>query len=163
MMKSITYFPLYHFYFKYIGLLVSLVGLGLLLLVSPQYQLLVYIGLLIAVFSKEKTESEFTVSVRAEVFKSVFGFTISFFIAMHLTEVFSEGFAVEMTPFFYIGLPLLLYLLVFYLTLILKINVDSSQDLSENLSKQRRLYFIWFFIILIISGVFMLKMLHVIG
>ncbi len=162
-MKRITYFPLYHFYLKYVGLLVSLVGLGLILLVSPQYQLLFYTGLLIAVFSKEKTESEFTESIRAEVFKSVFGFTISFFIALHLTEVFSEGFTVEMTPFLYIGLPLLLYLLVFYLTLVLKINVDSSRDLAENFSKHRRFYIIWLIIILIISGVFMLKMLHVIG
>lgn len=163
MMKSITYFPLYHFYFKSIGLLASLVGLGLILVVNPQYQFLFYIGLLIAVFSKERTEAEFTGQIRAEVFKSVFGFTISFFIALHLTEVISKSFTVVMTPFLYIGLPLLLYLLVFYLTLVLKINVDSSQDLAENLSKHRRFYLIWFLIILIIAGVFMLKMLHVIG
>lgn len=158
-MKRITYLPLYHFYFKYIGLLLCLIGLGLFLLVNPQYQVLSYIGLLISVFSKEKSESEFTESIRAEVFKSVFGFTISFAIALQLTEVFSKSFSVVMTPFLIIGLPLLLYLLMFYITLVFKINVNSTQDLAENLKNHQQFYLIWFFIILAIAGVFIVKIL----
>ncbi len=158
-MKRITYLPLYHFYFKYIGLLLCLIGLGLFLLVNPQYQVLSYIGLLITVFSKEKTESEFTESIRAEVFKSVFGFTISLAIALQLTEVFSKSFSVVMTPFLIIGLPLLLYLLMFYITLVLKIKVNSTQDLAENLKNHQQFYLILFFIILVIAGVFIVKIL----
>lgn len=139
--------------------MLCLVGLGLLLLVNPQYQLLSYIGLLVMVFSKEKSESEFTGSVRAEIFKSVFAFTISLAIALQLTEVFSESFTVVITPFLIIGLPLLLYLLLFYLTLIFKINVNSSQDLAENLRNHRRLYVIWFFIILAIAGLLIVRIL----
>ena len=157
-MKRITYFPLYHFYFKYLGLLLCLVGLGLLLLVNPQYQLLSYAGLLVMVFSKEKSESEFTGSVRAEIFKSVFGFTISLAIALQLTEVFSESFTVVMTPFLIIGLPLLLYLLLFNISLILRINVNSSQGLGENLKNHRRFYMIWFLIILAITGMFLIRL-----
>ena len=158
-MKRITYLPLYHFYFKYIGLLLCLIGLGLFLLVNPQYQVLSYIGLLITVFSKEKSESEFTESIRAEVFKSVFGFTISLAIALQLTELFSKSFSVVMTPFLIIGLPLLLYLLMFYITLVLKIKVNSTQDLAENLKNHQQFYLILFFIILAIAGVFIVKIL----
>lgn len=158
-MKRITYLPLYHFYFKYFGLLVCLIGLGLFLLVNPQYQLLLYIGLLIIVFSKEKTESEFTEQIRAEVFKSVFGFTISLAIALHLTEVFSENFTIEVTPFLCIGLPLLLYLLVFYITHIFRINMNSSQDLVQNLRSHRLFYIIWFLIILTILSLLIIKSL----
>ncbi|MEN8227753.1 MAG: hypothetical protein ABFS38_06320 [Bacteroidota bacterium] len=157
-MKSITYLPLYHYYFKYLGLLLCLVGLGLLLLVNPQYQLLSYIGLLIIVFSKEKSESDFTEAIRAEVFKSVFGFTISLAIALQLTELFSESFTVVITPFLIIGLPLLLYLLMFYITLIIKININSDQDLAENLKNHRRFYLIWFIIILAIAVLFIVRL-----
>ncbi len=156
-MKRITYLPLYHYYFKYFGLLVCLIGLGLFLFMNPQYQLLLYIGLLIIVFSKEKTESELTEQIRAEVFKSVFGFTIAFAIALHLTEVFSESFTVEMTPFLYIGLPLLLYLLVFYITHIFRININSSQDLVQNLRSHRLFYIIWFLIILTILSLLIIR------
>ena len=158
-MKRITYLPLYHFYFKYLGLLLCLAGLGLFLLVNPQYQLLSYIGLLVIVFSKEKSESDFTESIRAEVFKSVFGFTISLAIALQLTEAFSKSFTVVMTPFLIIGLPLLLYLLTFYITLVLKIKVNSTQDLAENLKNHQQYYLILFFIILAIAGVFIVKIL----
>jgi len=158
-MKSFTYLPMYHHYLKYAGLLVSLVGLGLSFFLDPQYQLLFYVGLLIIVFSKEKSESEFIESIRAEVFKFVFGFTISLAIALQLTEVFSKTFTVVMTPFLIIGLPLILYLIVFYMTLVFKINVNSSQDLTENLKNHRRFYFIWFLLILAITVVFIVRIL----
>ncbi len=158
-MKRITYLPLYHFYFKYLGLLLCLVGLGLLLLVNPQYQLLSYTGLLVLVFSKEKTESEIVESIRAEVFKTTFGFSISLAIALYITEVFSNNFTFAVTPFIIIGFPLLLYLLLFNITFILRINVNSSQDLGENLKNHRRFYIIWFFIILAITGLFIVRIL----
>ena len=161
-MKSITFFPLYHHYFKYVGLLFSLIGLALVLFLDPHYELLLYSGLLIMVFSKEKNESEASGLIRSEVFKTVFGFTLSLAIALHITKVLSESFEFEMTVFLGIGLPLLLYLLIFYIVSIFRIKVDSSQDFAENLKNHRRFYFIWFIIAVAISGVLILKITNVI-
>lgn len=159
-MKTFTYIPLYHFYFKYLGLLLSLVGTGLLFFVNPVYQMMLYAGLLIMVFSKEKSENEEIASVRAEVFKTTFGFTIALSLALHLTEVISDDFVLEMSPIRSIGLPLLFYLALFYLSLMLKINVDSSQSLSENLRHHRRFYVIIFICILITTCLLIIGIYH---
>lgn len=156
-MKSISYFPLYHSKFKYLGLVLCLVGLVLFLLINPQYQMLSYIGLLIAVFSKESVESEIIESIRAEVFKTVFGFTISLTIALYITEGLSKSFTFYVTPFLIVGLPLLLYLLIFNLTLAFKIKVDSSHDLATNFKNHRHLYLVWIVIILAITSVLVLR------
>ncbi len=158
-MKSITFLPLYHSTFKYLGLGICLVGLGLIFLVNPHYQLLSYAGLIMMVFSKEKVESELIRSIRAEVFKSVFGLTISLVLALYITEVLSKSFTFQVTPFISIGMPLLLYLLVFYFTLILKINVDSGQDFATNFKNHRRFYGVWFLILIAVTGVFIVRLL----
>lgn len=156
-MRSITLFPFSHHLFKQIGLAIALAGLVLFMLLSPPFQLLFYSGLVIMVFSKEKQESEVTERARAESFKSVFGYTICLFIALHLTEELSDGFIPEVGPFLYIGLPLLLYLLLFHTILLIKINVNSSQDLVENFRNYKRFYIIWFTITLLLSTLFILR------
>ena len=67
-MKRITYFPLTHHYFKYAGLLMSLVGLGLALFKDPRFELLLYTGLLVVAYSRERNESATTQQIRSEVF-----------------------------------------------------------------------------------------------
>lgn len=159
-MKSIAYIPLYHSYFKYIGLMASLAGSGLFLFRDPAYQFLIYAGNLIIIYSRERKESLFTGQVRAEVFKSVFGFTLSMDTALCLTELWSEGFTIHWTPFLVIGLPTCLYLSAFYLTLLLRIRVNSSQDLHRNLVSHRRIYLVWTLVILGISGVLVFRLLN---
>ena len=161
-MKSITFFPFTHYYFKFAGLLLSLIGLVLSLFLNPDYELLLYSGLLIMVFSREKYESELTGYIRSEVFKTVFGFTLSLAIALHITEVMSEGFELEMTAFMVIGLPLILYLLLFYMVSIFRIKVDSSLDVSQNLKNHRDLYLVWFLITLVLAIAIILKITNVI-
>jgi hypothetical protein len=149
-MKSITFFPLSHHLVKQAGLAIAVAGLVLSVLCSPPFQLLFYSGLLLMVFSREKHESELSKEARAESFKTVFGYIISLFIALHLTAELSDGFNPEPGPFLYIGLPLLLYLLLFHFILLIKINVNSSQNLTENIKKHKRFYIIWFSITLLL-------------
>jgi hypothetical protein len=156
-MKSVTYFPLSPHGFKYVGIVMALSGLGLYLFQNQQYQLLLYTGLLVMVFSRERHESSFVAAIRGEVFKSVFGFTISLTIALHLTALLSEGFSADLPPLYYIGFPLLLYLILFNISLMLKVEVDSSLDFVENLKIHRRPYVVWALIVLVISLVLILR------
>ncbi|MCD4711070.1 MAG: hypothetical protein K8R52_09500 [Bacteroidales bacterium] len=156
-MRSITLFPFSHHLFKQIGLAIALAGLVLFMLLSPPFQLLFYSGLVLMVFSREKHESETIQKARAESFKSVFGFTICLFIALHLTGVLSDGFIPDIGPFLCIGLPLLLYLLLFHTILLIKININSSLNLVENIRNHKRFYIIWFTITLLLSTLYILR------
>ena len=158
-MKSITFFPLSPYYFKYIGLVLTLLGLGLVLFLTPQFELLLYAGLLIIVYSKEKDESETSSLIRNEAFKSAFGIILSMAIALFSTVALTDSYVYVVTPFLYIGLPLLLYLLIFNIISILKINVNSYQDLSQNFRYHRRFYIIWLALIITIFCVLVLKIL----
>ena len=156
-MKKITYFPLSPYPVKYLGGVISLAGVLLFLFLHPDYQLLLYAGLLLVAYSRERNDTEYIAQVRAEVFKSVFGFMLSLTIALHLTEMISEGFTAEMPLFYYVGLPLLLYLMLFYGTLLLKAEVDSSLDVVQNLKLHRRLYSWWLLIAVLVTLVLVLR------
>ncbi len=156
-MKKITYFPLSPYPVKYLGWLMSLAGLLLFLFLQSGYQLLLYAGLLLVAYSKERNDTAYVSQVRAEAFKSVFGFMVSLTIALNLTEQLSSGFEAEMPLFYYVGLPLLLYLILFYGTLLLKAEVDSSLDVAENLRLHRRLYTWWLLIAVAVSVVLVLR------
>ncbi|MGW8317192.1 MAG: hypothetical protein ACWGNV_16465 [Bacteroidales bacterium] len=150
-MRKITYFPLLSYPVKYLGGLMALSGLLLFLFLQPDYQILLYTGLLLVVFSRERNDSEYISQVRSELFKTVFGFMLSVTIALHLTEIVSEGFEAEMPPFYYMGVPLLLYLILFYGTLLFRIEVDSSLDVVRNLKLHRRLYSWWLVIAIVVA------------
>ncbi len=158
-MKQIAYVPLYHFRFKYVGLLTSFAGLALFLFKDPRYQLLIYAGSLVIIFSRERNETEFTALARAEVFKSVFGLSLSLAIALCMTEIFSVEFSLQWTPFLVIGLPIFLYMLMFYITLAFKIRVESSQEVIQNLRIHRRFYLFWILITLVVLGLLLIKFL----
>ena len=74
----------------------SLAGLLLFLFLQSGYQLLLYAGLLLVAYSKERNDTAYVSEVRAEAFKSVFGFMVSLTIALNLTELLSAGFEAEM-------------------------------------------------------------------
>jgi hypothetical protein len=161
-MKQVTFFPLSPYYFKYIGLATGLGGLLLMILLDVQFQLLLYTGLLIMVFSRERNDTEYVASVRAEVFKSVFGFTLSLTLALHLTEWLSEGFDADLPTLYLIGFPLLLYLLLFYGTLVSKTEVNSSVDFAGNLKKYPWVYVPWLFIAVAVTLAWLLRITGVI-
>jgi cytochrome c biogenesis protein CcdA len=145
-----------------VGALLSLAGLLLCLLLDPRFQYLLYFGLVLVVFSKEKTESEIVSSVRAEVFKSVFGFTLSFSIALHLTEQITKGFSADLPAAYEIGFPLLLYLVLFYGSLIFRVEVDSSMDFVGNMRNHRRLLIPLALLVMVITVVLVLRYMGVI-
>ena len=155
-MKPITYFPLYNYYFKYLGLILSLLGLTLFLVSDSEFEILIYLGLLIIAFAKEKTESQYTVNARNEVFKSIFGFYLSLMITLNIVQFITSDFLFQPGTLIYIGLPLILYLMVFYISLIFKVNLDSSVDLSENIGSHRILYIIMVLAIILISSVYLI-------
>ncbi len=161
-MKQVTLFPLSPFSFKYVGAAISVAGIMLMIFLGPGYQLLLYAGLMILVFSKERKESAYVASVRAEVFKSVFGFTLTLTIALHITEWLSEGFVTDLPPVYLIGFPLLLYLILFYGLLILRVEVDSSRDFTENLHAHPRLYLPWLLIAIAVTLYLLLRLLEVV-
>ena len=161
-MKSITLFPLSPYYFKYMGAFVCLTGLVLAALLNPNFELMFYAGLLILVYTKEREESETTRQIRSEVFKMVFGYTLSLGLALQITDAISDGFNFEPGVFLVIGVPLILYLLVFYLVSIFRIPVDSSMDIRQNMKNHRLLYISWLLIMLAIGGIFLLVKLDVI-
>ena len=158
-MKQIAYVPLYHFRFKYVGLLASFAGLALFLFKDPRYQLLIYAGSLVIIFSRERIESEHTALARAESFKSAFGLSLSLAIALSVTELLSVGFSLHWTPFLIIGLPIFLYMVLFYITLAFKIRVESSQEVIQNLRIHRRFYLFWFLMVLGVLGLLMIRFL----
>lgn len=161
-MRKITYFPLSPYPVKYLGWTMTLAGVLLFLILHPDYQLLLYAGLLLVAYSRERNDTEYIAQVRAECFKSVFGFMLSLTLALHLTELLSEGFVAEMPLFYYVGLPLLLYLMLFFGTLLLKAEVDSSLDVIENLKHHRRLYRWWLLIAAAVTLVLLLRWAHLI-
>jgi hypothetical protein len=150
------------YYFKYIGLATSLGGLLLMILLDVQFQLLLYTGLMLLVFSRERNDTEYVASVRAEVFKSVFGFTLSLILALHLTEWLSEGFEADLPPLLLIGFPLLLYLVLFYGSLVSKTAVDSSADFAGKLKRHRRVYVPWLLIAVAVTVAWLLRITGVI-
>jgi len=156
-MRKITYFPLSPYPVKFLGGLMALAGLLLFLFLQPDYQILLYAGLLLMAFSSERNDSEYISQVRAEVFKSVFGFMLSLTIALYLTEILSEGFEAEMPQFYYVGLPLLLYLILFYGTLLFRAEVDPSLDVVRNLKLHRRLYTWWLVIAVVVTALLGLR------
>lgn len=161
-MKHFSFFPLSPHAFKYAGLLVALAGLLLFILLNSNYQLLLYAGLLVMIFSKERDESAYVALVRAEVFKSVFGYTLSLTIALNLTGWLADEFTAELSPFYYLGFPLLLYLFLFYGSLLLKVKLDSSVDFMEIMKRYPRMYIPWLVIVLGISVILLLRILTVI-
>lgn len=156
-MRKITYFPLMPYPVKYLGGVMALSGLLLFLFLQPDYQILLYAGLLLVAFSRERNDSEYISQVRSELFKTVFGFMLSLTIALHLTEILSEGFEAEMPPFYYMGVPLLLYLILFYSTLIFRVEVDPSLDVVRNLKLHSRLYGWWLAIAILVTALLGLK------
>ena len=155
-MKTFSYLPLYPYYVKYAGLLISGTGLVLIFLAGTDYELLLYAGLILMVFSGERTETDLTQSIRAESFKTTFGLLISFSMGLYLTSLISGNFEFQWTPFLTIGLPLLFYLLIFNLSLIFRIRINSNKLIGENIRNQRRLYIITVCIILVISSLLVL-------
>ncbi len=142
-MKRFTFFPLASFYVKYVGLFFVLAGITLFLWLDPRFQVAVYLGLFLLVFSRERTEDELTARYRAESFKTAFGLTMVLWIALHLTEWISPGYEVTLIPFLYMGVPLLIYLLIFYLSSLLNLEAESAQGVWENIRNNRKFYLIW--------------------
>lgn len=161
-MKPFTYFPLTAHFVKYIGLMIVLTGLALFLLAGAQFQVLVYLGLFLMVFSRERNENDLMAGYRAESFKTTFGLTMALWIALHLTEWISGGFEVVLTPFLLMGIPLLLYLLLFYLSALLRIETDPAGSVTENIRSHRRFYTIWTLVTVAIALVMVLKVTRVI-
>lgn len=159
-MKPTTYLPLYNYFFKYIGLLLSISGLALVLLDYSKFEILIYFGLLIIAFAKEKTENQNTVNARNEVFKSIFGFYLSLMIALNLVQIFSPDFIFQPGPFIYVGIPIILYLLLFYVSLLLNVNLDSSVELSENIRGHRKFYFTWVLLVILVFLVILIVKLN---
>lgn len=149
-MKRITFFPFYPHYAKYAGLSTALAGLILTYLLSPEYQVLFYLGLFLIIFSEEKNESVHIHHVRTEVFKSVFGLSLALGIALKTAELVSSSYVVVITPFLYLGLPLLLYLLLFYFILAFKVRVSPADTVIEDKPRSGKLNRIWFTIILVV-------------
>lgn len=114
-MRKIIPFYLYPYYFKYIGIILSIAGLFLLLLLDPGYQLLFYFGLILIVFAKEKEESELVIKIRAESFKMVLGYWIALMTVIFLMEEIYTDFSVPCSPSLVLGVPLILYLVYFNL------------------------------------------------
>lgn len=158
-MKSFSYFPLMPYFFKYIGMMLALAGLALFLKGHTEFQHMFYAGLLIMTFSQEKNESEMSGLVRAESFKTVLGYTLSLFIALHLTALLSERFTLEMTPYLYLGLPLVVYQLIFYVTMLLRVKVDSATDLEQNIRNNKRFYVVWSLLTLAVTLIFAAKIM----
>jgi len=142
-MKRFTFFPFYYFYVKYVGLAATLTGLVLTYFISPFYQALFYFGLFLIVFSREKNETEHIHHVRSEVFKSVFGLVIALGILLQLAEALTS-FTLEITPFLYIGMPLMLYLLLFHTILVFRIKVSPDDTLKEHGDVNMKYYRFWF-------------------
>ena len=147
-MKEKAIMPLYPYFLKYVGIIVALTGIVLWILLGADYQLMLYLGLLIMIFSREKNEDDQVRKIRTEVFKTIFGYYFSLLIALHLVELLSSGFVLEMPPMFIIGLPLALYLLVFYLLLVF--NFGKSEASTPGNEKRSSLYYIIFLIVLLV-------------
>ncbi|MCB8995634.1 MAG: hypothetical protein H6538_08495 [Bacteroidales bacterium] len=152
-MKPTTYFPLYPSVFKYIGGLISLAGVILLVISNREFELLVYLGLLLIAFSREKSEDQPIINARNDVFKTVLGIYLSVMLALNLVEILSPSFVFIPEPLVYIGFPLMLYLIVFYLSLLFKVNLDSSVSIGENIQNHRGLYLIWLLVVVIVAVV----------
>lgn len=110
------FFPLYNNKFKYLGLTLLFLGIILFLMKNFFFEIIFYIGFFIIAYSKERVESDYTNNIRLESFKITFGLYISWMIAMNLTDIFTS-FKFIPDTFLYVGLPLLLYNISFYLLL----------------------------------------------
>ena len=159
-MSRFTYFPLYKYYYKFFGLAISLIALLLVLTINESYELLFYFGLLLIVFSKEKLENEKILNTRNTVVKASFGFYISLMISLNIVEFFTTNFIFNPSQFIYIGLPLIFYLVVFYLSLIFNVRLDSSIELKENILHNKNIYIVLFSVIVVLSSLyFVLKII----
>ena len=149
-MKQIRIFPMYSYFFKLAGLGISIFSLIVYFFLNPKFEIFIYTGFLIMAFSREKNENDFVSHNRNEIFKLSFGLFLSFMIALTIVESFFSGFVFNPGPFLYIGLPLVFYLTVFYLSLIFNIAFDSSFKLSENAKKSKLQYLLFLLLILIV-------------
>lgn len=157
-MKEKAIMPLYPYFVKYVGITVALTGVLLWILLGGDYQLLVYLGLLIMIFSKEKNEDQQVVKIRAEVFKTIFGYYFSLLIALHLVELLSTGFVLEMSPLLNIGFPLALYLVAFYLLLLFKFGKSEASE-SETEKRSSSYYIVFLIVLLILLTLIIIRVL----
>jgi len=156
-MKKLFLLPYYPNYVKYAALLVALAGMFLAYFLNPEFQSLFYLGLFLIISSREKIETEHVRRVRAEVFRTVFELTMVLGIALMLTELLSDWDLV-ISPFLYIGLPLLLYLLLYYFILSFRVHVSSEDQIDEKYEINRKSFRFWFTLIFIM---FILTVLYV--
>lgn len=105
-MKSLNFAPLYNYYFKFLGLVLTIACIILLLLnVLNERTLLIgaTIGLQIFAFSKERIEDERVQRVRAVSLRAFAIFITSLFIALGITNIiFDATLAVFIALLFYI-------------------------------------------------------------
>ncbi len=125
-MKKIFPFFLYPWYFKLAGLIISIAGIILMLVLNPDYQMLSYFGLILVIFSKEKEDTELEAAIRSQAYKTIFGYFIAYLFVVLLMEIIYDNIAFPANPFFLLGIPLILYIV--YFNLLLLINRGKNKD-----------------------------------
>lgn len=151
-MKKILPFYLYPGFFKLIGIVISITGIFLSLLLQPDYQMLFYFGLFFVIFSKEKNETELTVKIRGESFKTVLGYILALMFVFYLMGILYDDFIFPTYIFLLVGVPMLLYII--YFNLLLLINVDKQADDRKNM---RQGYLLWIVFALVSAGALSLQ------
>ncbi len=153
-MKKLLPFYLYPNFLKTIGIIVSVAGIFLFLFLNKDYQLLFYFGLIFVIYSKERKESELIEKIRAETFKTIFGYFIAFLFVIFLIGIIYKDISFPCFSFLLVGFPMILY--IFYFNLLLIINLGKE---VENRKSVRLGYFLWLTFALINSLVFALTYL----
>jgi len=151
-MKKILPFYLYPGYFKLIGIVISVTGIFLSLLLQPDYQMLFYFGLFLVIFAKQKEETELTVKIRGESFKTVLGYLLALMFVFYLMGILYKNFSFPTHIFLLVGVPMLLYLI--YFNLLLLINVEKEAADRKN---RRQGYLLWIVFALVSAGALSLQ------
>ena len=149
-----TPFPYLNHYYKYVGLILTVIGLAMTMIpsLSTKYnEWLVLIGLFTIAYSKDKSkESELIKGYRYNSFRITFaiGFIVLLIIAFrNIVADYSNEINVVYSGIGYV----VLYLISYYIQILTRINkFETDQDIKENYQNNKFIYYAMYLILILI-------------
>lgn len=141
-----TPFPYLNYYYKYLGLIIAIIGTLLMIFPGDYGKFsgwLLLFGLFIVAYSKDnKDNQELIKNYRHNSFRITFAITFTLIIITTFRNIVAD-YSNELNIVIFGIIYLLLYNAIYYMHFILGIkNMATDQDLSENYKRNKTLYLI---------------------
>ena len=145
-----TPFPYLNFYYKYIGLIICIVGLGMMLVPTgfEQYnEWILLAGLFIVSYSKDRSKDKESYKVyRYNSFRLSFVIIFLMMLVITINNIINQR-SNEINIILFGIIYLALFNIIYYIHVLFRLNqTETDQDISENYSRNKTLYIITYLV-----------------